>query len=320
MRIGTRGSALALWQARAVAHLIQETGGPECDVVVIRTAGDEGSGPPDPPVPLPTAAAAINVKRLFVKELEDALLQGQVDAAVHSSKDLPGILPQGLRIAATLAREDPRDALLMPAQSTACDLESIKNALGEKPRIGTSSVRRIASLRAVFPDATFTPIRGNVETRLRKLDAGECDVLVLAVAGLKRLGVESRISSILPVDLCVPAPGQGIVAVEIASHSAKAVRQAIARIDEADAHDMLMAERAVVQALGGGCQMPLGALATIDDQYVTIQGLVASLDGATVIRASARGHRGGAAAVGEKLATQLLRKGAAHILSSQHTK
>src|SRR5690606_4029782 len=227
VRIGTRGSALALWQARTVARLIREAGGPECEIVVIRTSGDEKSGPPDPPRPpeatarpagpeapqSPTSAdpatsadtaAPTNVKRAFVKEIEDALLHGQVDVAVHSAKDLPGTLPDGLFIAAVLEREDPRDALLMPSSHLVNGMDAIVTTLGESPRIGTSSVRRTAQLRAAFPAAEFVPIRGNVDTRLRKLDQGECDVLVLAAAGVKRLGVQHRLSAYLPADLCMP--------------------------------------------------------------------------------------------------------------------
>jgi hydroxymethylbilane synthase len=178
--------------------------------------------------------------------------------------------------------------------------------LGANPRVGTSSVRRTAQLRSVFPHATFVPIRGNVDTRLRKLDAGECDVLVLAAAGVKRLGLEQRLSALIPVDVCLPAPGQGIVAVEIAERADPRVRAAVKRIADA--------ERAVVRALGGGCQMPLGALTVIDGQAITVHGLVASLDGQTVLRATARGHRGGAAATGEKLAAQLIARGATEFL------
>lgn len=308
MKIGTRGSALALWQARTVARLIEESDGPGGEIVVIRTSGDEGATPPDPP------QGRENIKRTFVKEIEEALLDGRVDLAVHSAKDLPGQLPERLFIAAVLAREDPRDALLLPAHATARGLEAVTAALGRGPRVGTSSVRRAAELRRVFPHASFVPIRGNVDTRLRKLDAGDCDVLVLAVAGVKRLGLEHRLSALLPVDVCLPAPGQGIVAIEIAASCPADVRTALKRISDVDAEAALLAERAVVQALGGGCQMPLGALARLDEQELTIEGVVASLDGRTVIRARATGHRGGAAAVGEKLATQLLAKGAAEFL------
>jgi hydroxymethylbilane synthase len=329
MRIGTRGSALALWQARTVARRILETGGPECEIVVIRTSGDEKStlgtlgtsgtsgtlgtlgtlrtlGTPGTP-------GTLNVKRSFVKEIEDALLEGRVDVAVHSAKDLPGDLPDGLIIAATLAREDPHDALLLPA-AAANGFDAVKARLGQQPRLGTSSVRRMAQLRAVFPSATFLPIRGNVDTRLRKLDAGDCDALVLAAAGVKRLGLEQRISALIPTAICLPAPGQGIVAVEIAERAAAPVRDAVKRIADADADTALTAERAVVQALGGGCQMPLGALTTLDGQAITVEGLVASLDGQTVLRAEARGHRGAAAATGEKLAAKLIARGAAEFL------
>jgi hydroxymethylbilane synthase len=369
MRLGTRGSALAMWQARTVARLIEESGGAKVEIVVIRTSGDEG--PPEQPVPRVSDSAAAggygppslmdrgelrrglagaasdaaaaeadattpklatdvraseggpqvpSVKRLFVKEIEEALLDGRIDLAVHSSKDLPAILPDGLMIGAALAREDPRDALLLPGEPGMHDLASMKHKLGDAPRIGTSSVRRMAELRALFPSATFIPIRGNVDTRVRKLDAGQCDALVLAAAGVKRLGLEGRISAFLPVEICVPAPGQGIVAVEIAERSTRAVRQAIATLADADATTALVAERAVVHALGGGCQMPLGALATVEGQQVEMLGVVASLDGRTFIRASASGIRGNAAAVGEKLARHLLDKGAAEILSSPHTK
>jgi len=238
MRIGTRGSALALWQARTVSRLIQETGGPECEIVVIRTSGDEKST-------LGTLGT-LNVKRSFVKEIEDALLDGRIDLAVHSAKDLPGELPDGLVIAATLEREDPRDALLLPSADVT-GFDAAKARLGQNPRLGTSSVRRMAQLRSVFPHATFVPIRGNVDTRLRKLDAGECDALVLAAAGVKRLGLEQRISALIPTDICLPAPGQGIVAVEIAERATAAVRDAVKRIADADSDTALTAERAVVR-------------------------------------------------------------------------
>ena len=311
MKIGTRGSKLALWQANTVARLIQDAGGPACEIVVIRTSGDEGSGPPDPP----TAPAGItNVKRMFVKEIEEALLDGRVDLAVHSSKDLPGELPEGLSIAGTLEREDPRDAMLLPAGQLAHTFSDVKAILGERPRIGTSSVRRVAQLRAVFPQATFNPIRGNVDTRLRKLDAGESDALMLAAAGLKRLGFDSRLTAPVPIDVCLPAPGQGIVAIELRDDAPRSVRDAVKQVSDPDAEAALAAERAVVRALGGGCQMPLGALALLDGQDITLHGLVASLDGRTLLKAVVRGNRGGAAAAGDKLAQQLLSRGAADLL------
>ena len=325
MRIGTRGSKLALWQANTVAQLIREAGGPECEIVIIRTSGDEGSTPPDPPTPLEWHRTEVttsvvppqNVKRMFVKEIEEALLDGRVDLAVHSAKDLPGDLPDGLLIAATLPREDPRDAILLPASAAPAAFEEIKRRLGPHPRIGTSSVRRVAQLRALFPHATFPAIRGNVDTRLRKLDAGECDALMLAAAGLKRLGFADRITAYMQPEACLPAPGQGIVAVEIRQDAAAQVRAAVRSISDDDAQAALLAERAVVKALGGGCQMPLGALAEIDGQDMSIRGLVASLDGRILVRGVARGHRGGAAAIGDKLAAELLSKGAADVLAGR---
>ncbi|HXG88345.1 MAG TPA: hydroxymethylbilane synthase [Vicinamibacterales bacterium] len=313
VKIGTRGSALALWQAQTVARLIAEAGGPACEIVVIRTSGDEGSAVAESSEP------TTNVKRLFVKEIEDALLEGRVDLAVHSSKDLAAHLPDGLTLAATLEREDPRDALILPAPAAPADFKTSARALGPTPRIGTSSVRRVAELRAQFPGATFAAIRGNVDTRLRKLDAGECDALVLAAAGLKRLGLAARISALIPTDVCLPAPGQGIVAIEVASGGTPTIRDAVARICDPDALTMLTAERAVVAALGGGCQMPLGVLATLDGSALDVAGLVASLDGRRIIRATVHGNRGGAAAAGDKLAALLLKKGAAEILDRPPT-
>jgi hydroxymethylbilane synthase len=202
----------------------------------------------------------------------------------------------------------------LPAGQAAHTFADVKRVLGRHPRIGTSSVRRVAQLRALFPDATFNPIRGNVDTRLRKLDAGESDALMLAAAGLKRLGFESRLTAAVPIDMCLPAPGQGIVAIETRDDAPRSVREAVKRVSDPDAEAALAAERAVVRALGGGCQMPLGALALLDGQDITVHGLVASVDGRTLIKATVRGNRGGAAAAGDKLAQQLLSKGAADLL------
>ena len=323
MRIGTRGSALALWQAHTVARLIADSGGPRCEIVVIRTSGDERAAPPDaPPVArtggaeAATAAPEANVKRMFVKEIEEALIEGHVELAVHSAKDLPADLPDGLAIGAAIARGDPRDVLLRAGASGAHDLRTLKAAVGEAPRIGTSSVRRAAQLRALFPRATFSPIRGNVDTRLRKLDAGDCDLLVLAAAGLDRLGLGARVTAHLPPEVCVPAPGQGIVAIEVSRGAPAEVAAWLARIDDADAATALIAERAVMLALGGGCRVPLGVLATLDGPSLSISAVVASLDGGTVARATVRGYRGGPAAAGDALAAKLLARGAAAVLAA----
>ncbi|MGE0041781.1 MAG: hydroxymethylbilane synthase [Vicinamibacterales bacterium] len=328
MKLGTRGSQLALWQARTVARLIEEAGGPACEIVVIRTAGDEagtGLGPGgstlpagDPGAPIaaavPPPAAAPSGKSLFVKELEEALLDGRIDFAVHSSKDMPALLPDGMTIGAVLPREDPRDAVVLPSgASPVADPAALAAALGPAARIGTSSVRRVAQLRHLLAGATFAGIRGNLDTRLRKLDAGACDAIVLASAGLRRLGHGDRISLAVPTDVCTPAPGQGIIAIEHAA-GRDDVAAALGPINAADAADALAAERAVVRALGGGCQMPIGAIARIEGADLAIAGVVIAPDASRVVRHEARGPRRDAAAVGERLAAALLAGGAGEIL------
>ena len=315
LRLGTRGSQLALWQARAVAARIVETGGPACRIVIIKTSGDRLQDAP---------LSEVGGKRLFVKEIEEALLRDEIDLAVHSSKDLPAVLPEGLAIAGVLPREDPRDAVVLPASaslriaapaSEAPGIEELVRALGRSPSIGTGSVRRIAQLAGLFPGARFTPIRGNLDTRLRKLDAGEQQALVLAAAGLRRLGFAARISLSLPPGACVPAPGQGIVAVEI-READEAVRRVVAPIDEPAAGAALLAERALVEALGGGCQTPVGALASpLDDATLELVAVVASLDGRRAVRASARGARREPVTLGRLVARQLIIDGAADILA-----
>ena len=242
LRLGTRGSQLALWQANTVAALIAAAGVPACRIVVIITDGDRLQERP---------LSEIGGKRLFVKEIEDALLGGQIDLAVHSSKDMSVILPDGLAIAGVLPRENPLDAVVLPARAALISVADLIAALGASPSIGTGSVRRIAQLTRLLPGARFTGIRGNLDTRLRKLDEGAHDAIVLAAAGLTRLGFGSRISLSIPADACVPAPGQGIVAIEV-RRGEPHVWDAVARINDADAFDALTAERALVERLGGG--------------------------------------------------------------------
>jgi hydroxymethylbilane synthase len=316
LRIGTRGSELALFQADAVATQLRANTTVECETVVIRTSGDTLAD---------ASLAQIGGKRLFVKEIEDALLEGKIDLAVHSSKDMPVILPEGLRIGGVLPREDARDAVILPASngevrlkpdSTAegLSVEELVSRLGDAPRIGTSSVRRTAQLARLFPRASFVPIRGNLGTRLRKLDAGEYDALVLASAGLMRLQQHARISVSLPIETCVPAPGQGIIAVEIREQDER-VAAAVAAIDDARARAALDAERAVVVTLGGGCQMPIGAHAAIDGNSLTLTAIVLSLDGERAIRAESRAAVRDAARVGTAVAEDLLSRGADAILA-----
>jgi hydroxymethylbilane synthase len=278
-----------------------------CEIVVIKTTGDRLSE---------AKLSAIGGKRLFVKELEDALLEGTIDVAVHSSKDMPALLPEGLAIGAVLPREDARDAVVLPAspREPLMSLEAVVAHLGQSPRIGTSSVRRTAQLTRLFPAAQFLPIRGNLDTRLRKVDTGEFSAIVLAAAGLRRLEHANRISTALPVSACVPAPGQGIIALELRSDDG-GVRDMAARIDDPTAAAALAAERSVVSRLGGGCQMPIGAYAEPRDGVLVLTGVVISLDGARAVRAEATGAADAAEALGANVAERLLEQGAGEILA-----
>jgi hydroxymethylbilane synthase len=337
LRLGTRGSALALWQANTVASSIAAAGGPPCRIVIIKTAGDRLQDAP---------LSEVGGKRLFVKEIEDALLRHDVDLAVHSSKDLPAVLPDGLTIAGVLPREDPLDAVLLPwtvrpeadaPDGTTANGASDPNAasgfsrsvatvdklvarLGQSPSIGTSSVRRIAQLTRLLPGARFTPIRGNLDTRLRKLDEGQHDAIVLAAAGLRRLGFAARISLTLPAAACVPAPGQGIVAIEIREDD-HAARDAVSRIDDPAAAAALTAERAVVEALGAGCQTPVGALATsTNGDTLDLIAAVVSLDGDRAVRQRAAGPWSSARTLGARVGAGLLAQGAGEILAAAREK
>lgn len=391
VRIGTRGSQLALWQARRVQALLEASGRVRGEIVVIKTTGDRLSE---------ANLSQAGGKRLFVKEIEEALAAGTVDLAVHSAKDMPAVLPAGLSVGGVLPREDPRDALVLPARgelsslrpagaepgaspdgdpdspgapaasagagmraaSHASDrraaeapareaqeagassggaqagagLESRARAAGggrtgpeagdETPalhallaagsRVGTSSVRRVAQLRRIWPGARFEPVRGNLDTRLRKLDEGQHDALVLAAAGLERLGFAHRISALLPLSACVPAPGQGIIAVEIREDDERIARL-VEPISDPLALAALAAERAVVAALGGGCQAPIGALAQPGSQgRLELTAVVFSLDGSTVLTARLDGSPGEAADIGRRAAARLLAGGAGALLEA----
>src|SRR6266508_5646765 len=298
LRLGTRGSQLALWQANTVAARMAAAGGPQCRIVVIKTSGDRLQEAP---------LSEVGGKRLFVKEIEDALLRGDIDLAVHSSKDMPAVLPEGLAIAGVLPREDPLDAVVLPDMANGSVMITIGDlvaCLGQSPSIGTGSVRRIAQLTRLFPGARFTPIRGNLDTRLRKLDEGQYDALVLAAAGLRRLGFGARISLALPAAACVPAPGQGIVAIEIRDGD-EHVQRAVGRIDDPAAAAALDAERAVVAALAS----------PIDGDRLELVAAVIALDGSRAVRAEATGSRATAADIGARVGAQLLADGAGEILA-----
>jgi hydroxymethylbilane synthase len=305
VKLGTRGSQLALYQANTTAALLKTQAGIDCEIVVIKTSGDRLSEAP---------LSQIGGKRLFVKEIEDALLAGDIDIAVHSSKDLPAVLPPGLVVGAVLPREDPRDAVVLPGGREASSIDAVRALLGPAPTIGTSSVRRIAQLIPLFPGARFDPIRGNLDTRLRKLDSGDYDALILAAAGLRRLQHAHRISTALPADRCVPAPGQGIIAIEIRDDDRRA-RELVTTITDATTSVALEAERALVTRLGGGCQLPIGAYATVAGETMTLAGIVIALDGSREVRTSESGSIRAPEALGIYVADSLLARGADTILA-----
>jgi hydroxymethylbilane synthase len=301
-RIGTRGSQLALWQANSVARLL-DAAGIRSELVIIKTTGDRHQD-----APLSDAGG----KRLFVKEIEDALLRNEIDLAVHSAKDMPAVLPEGLTLAATLPRDDPRDVLVLAQHFAANDFPAVRARLGDTPTFATGSARRAGQLAVMFPGATFAPIRGNVDTRLRKLDAGGYDALVLAAAGLRRLGLGSRITAEISIDDCVPAPGQAIIAIE--TRCGDESTRAVQFLNDKTAEISLTAERSLVRALGGGCQLPLGGFAQPQDGKLDMRAVVASADGRRVIKARFQGNLAESVALGERLADELGRKGAFEIL------
>src|SRR5687767_3503286 len=305
LNLGTRGSQLALFQANTVAALLAARAGVACEIVVIRTSGDRLAEAP---------LSEVGGKRLFVKEIEDALLDRRIDLAVHSSKDMPAVLPDGLAVGAVLPRADARDAVVLPVPGPLLSLEDLVRRLGQSPRVGTSSVRRTAQLTQLFPGARFEPIRGNLDTRLRKVDGGEYDALVLAAAGLIRLGRVDRISATLEPGTCVPAPGQGIIAVELRDNDQQTAGL-VTKINDSDAAAALTAERAVVTRLGGGCQMPIGAYAAASGGSLALTAIVISVDGAKTARAEAEGPMADAAGLGNRVAEILLARGAGQILA-----
>jgi hydroxymethylbilane synthase len=300
LRIGTRGSPLALWQARTVASLLGARG-IETEIVTYKTSGDRLQDAP---------LTEVGTKGLFVKELEDALLNGAIDLAVHSAKDMSVTLPPGLTVAAVLPREDPRDAVVLPGAPAPLDFAGVAAALGDAPSFGTSSIRRSAQLRALFPHARFAAVRGNVDTRLRKLDGGEFDAMVLAAAGLKRLGHADRITHALEIVHCIPAPCQGIVAIETRTDVPAGVRD----IGDPLADVSFRAERALIAELGGGCQLPLGAIATSRWRVLEMTAVVVSPDGARRVKGTAVGYAGRPEELARKLAAALTRDGAVAIL------
>jgi hydroxymethylbilane synthase len=289
--IGSRGSKLALWQANYVKGRLEALG-EECRIEIITTSGDRfQSGP----------LKEIGTKGLFTKEIEEALLDKTIDLAVHSLKDMPTELPDGLQITAVPEREDARDVMIGYRLAN----------LPAGARVGTGSLRRVAQVQAARPDVAVEGIRGNVDTRLRKLDEGQYDAIVLAAAGLNRLGWSERIAEHLPVEVMCPAVGQGALAIETRADGGHAM-QAVARLDHPITHAAITAERAVLKVLGGGCHMPIGAHATLAEGTLHLRAIVINPEGTRMVKRESYGLD--ATQVGTALGEELLAGGAREIL------
>jgi hydroxymethylbilane synthase len=301
--IGSRGSKLALTQAGMIKtqlELLDPT--LTVSIEIIKTSGDVNTEP----------LSVIGGKGVFTKELEEALLAGRVDLAVHSLKDLPTILPDGLAIAAITKREDPRDALVLSRR-----LKGVNASIKSLPKgatVGTSSPRRLAQLKNLRGDLITKDVRGNIDTRLRKLDEGQYDALVLACAGLRRLGMESRISAALPASEMLPAVGQGALGLESRANDEDTIA-AISKLDHKFTRLACISERAFLRSLGGGCQLPIAAYAIVRDQRIRLDGLVAHPQGERIVRDRIVGGLDEAEQLGTTLGQRLLEHGAANLLS-----
>ena len=300
LKIGTRQSLLALWQSNHIAACLRKQY-PECEVVLkkIVTKGDRILD-----VPL----AQIGGKGLFTKEIEEDLLSGEVDLAVHSLKDMPTVLPEGLCLTAITERANVGDAFV--SNDYACFEELPLGAV-----VGTSSLRRKAQLLAARPDLTIRDLRGNVDTRLRKLDEGLYDAVILAAAGLERLGHGDRIKAIIPSDVCLPAVGQGALAIECRTDDAE-VRQMLDFLNDQPTVYATAAERAFLGLLEGGCQVPIGVHADVNGEQIKIEAIIAALDGSTVLRDTIEGAATDAVALGQELGKKMLANGGQEILAA----
>jgi hydroxymethylbilane synthase len=295
LRIGSRGSQLALWQANYISALLREYGH-QVELEVIKTTGDKITD---------VALAKVGTKGMFTKEIEEALAVGRVDLAVHSLKDLPTELSPAFEIAAITERENPRDVFCARKYSSIDELP-------QGARVGTSSLRRQAQLKALRPDLDIHPLRGNVDTRLRKLEAGEYDAVILAAAGLNRLGKTELIRQVIPAELMCPAAGQGSLAIEIRAGDT-ATRDCLEFLDDAAARATTTCERALLNKLGGGCQVPIGALAQMRDGTLRLYAIVAPPDGSKILRESKEGKD--PVKLGNEVGEALLRRGGDVILA-----
>jgi hydroxymethylbilane synthase len=294
LRIGTRGSLLAKWQAESIRKQLFAVTGVEAEIVIIKTAGDKMQQMP---------LTQIGGKGIFVKELEEALLEESIDLAVHSVKDVPTDIPSRLMFPAVCRRDDVRDCLV---GSTIANLQ-------RGARVGTSSLRRQAQLLHLRPDLDIRDLRGNVDTRLRKVESGEYEAVMLSKAGLDRLGLSQRISETLAPDVCMPAVGQGAIAVECRLKDTEAA-DILAPLDDAETRNAIIAERALLAALHGGCQVPLGAWARIERGELVLEACVCSVDGVQYVKQRAAAPADQAAQLGEHMAQLLIEAGAQSIL------
>jgi hydroxymethylbilane synthase len=301
LRIGTRGSALALWQANHIREKLAELYGVVAELVRIRTSGDHFQT-----ASVAQIGAEMGTKGVFIKELEDALLGGEVDLAVHSMKDVPTETPSGLVFPALPQREDPRDCLISRDGRVLKDLPA-------GARIGTSSLRRQAQLRHFRTDLEVADLRGNVDTRLKKVAAGEFDAILLAVAGVARLGARDKITEILPAEIMLPAVGQGALGIETREDD-RETSQLVAALDDPETRTCVMAERALLRELEGGCQVPLGAWARMVNADVQIEACLLSPDGQECLRGERSGPASDAESVGKRLGQTLREAGAERIL------
>jgi len=296
LRIGSRGSQLALWQANHISRLLAGRGH-DVGIEIIHTTGDKITD---------VALAKVGTKGMFTKEIEEALAAGRVDLAVHSLKDLPTELPGGFEIAAITERQDPRDAFCSRRYAK---IEDLPNGA----RVGTSSLRRQAQLKAIRPDLDIHPLRGNVDTRLRKLEQGEYDAIILASAGLMRLGKTEWIKQIILAEVMCPAAGQGALGIEIREGDAK-TRDLLSFLDDPGTRTATTCERALLNCLGGGCQVPIGAFATMHTGGLHLQSMVADPDGSEILRDSRQGSD--PEKLGNAAGAALLARGGAQILEA----
>ena len=301
LRIATRGSALALWQANHIRERLAQLHGIESELIRIRTSGDKFQG-----ASVAQVSEQAGTKGIFIKELEEALLAGTADLAVHSMKDVPTENPAGLVFPAITKREDVRDCLISRDGAKLKDL-----ACGA--RVGTSSLRRQAQLRHHRPDLELLDLRGNVDTRLKKIAAGEYDAIVLATAGMNRLGVSDKITQILPPEIMLPAVGQGALGIEARVDDRETLRL-VAALDDPESHEAVTAERALLRELEGGCQVPLGAWARRENGELRLEACVFSADGKEFVRKDLCGRPEEAEKLGVRLGQILIEAGADRIL------